>query len=46
MTLAAPAGDALAQLILTGRRPPVLEPFRATRFSPRRHARDVNGPRA
>jgi D-amino-acid dehydrogenase len=38
MTLAAPAGEALAELILTGRRPPALEPFRATRFSHRRRA--------
>jgi D-amino-acid dehydrogenase len=32
MTLAAPAGDSLAGFVLTGRRPDVLEPFRATRF--------------
>jgi D-amino-acid dehydrogenase len=32
MTIAAPAGDALAELIMTGRRPPELEPFRAARF--------------
>jgi D-amino-acid dehydrogenase len=43
MTLAAPAAEALAEFVLTGRRPPQLEPFAATRFrSPialaRRHA--------
>jgi D-amino-acid dehydrogenase len=32
ITLAAPAGQALAEMILTGRRPPELEPFRAKRF--------------
>ena len=32
MTLAAPAAEALAELVLTGRRPPVLAPFSATRF--------------
>jgi D-amino-acid dehydrogenase len=35
MTLAAPAGEALARLILTGRRPPELEPFGADRFASR-----------
>jgi D-amino-acid dehydrogenase len=38
MTLAAPAGEALAELVLTGRRPEVLAPFAATRF--RRVSRD------
>jgi D-amino-acid dehydrogenase len=32
MTLAFPAAEALAGLVLTGRRPPNLEPFAATRF--------------
>lgn len=32
MTIAAPAAEALAQLILTGERPDVLQPFTATRF--------------
>ena len=32
MTLAAPAAEKLAAFILTGRRPPELEPFRASRF--------------
>lgn len=32
MTVAAPAGEALAELILDGRRAPELEPFRADRF--------------
>jgi D-amino-acid dehydrogenase len=32
MTVAAPAAEALAELVLTGRRPPVLAPFSATRF--------------
>jgi D-amino-acid dehydrogenase len=32
MTLAAPAAESLAGFILTGERPPELEPFRATRF--------------
>ena len=36
MTLAAPAGEALARQILTGTRPPELEPFRADRFGRRR----------
>lgn len=36
MTLGAPAGEALAHLILTGERPPELEPFRADRFGRRR----------
>jgi D-amino-acid dehydrogenase len=31
MTLGAPAGEALAQMILTGQRPSELEPFRADR---------------
>ncbi len=32
MTLAAPAAESLARFIMTGERPPELEPFRATRF--------------
>ena len=32
MTLAAPAAEKLAGFVLTGRRPPELEPFRAARF--------------
>jgi D-amino-acid dehydrogenase len=32
MTLAPPAGRALAELVTTGQRPPVLEPFRLDRF--------------
>ncbi len=32
MTLAAPAGESLARFVLSGERPPELEPFRATRF--------------
>jgi D-amino-acid dehydrogenase len=32
MTLAAPAAQSLARFVLTGTRPPELEPFRATRF--------------
>jgi D-amino-acid dehydrogenase len=32
MTLAAPAAESLAHFVLSGRRPPELEPFRATRF--------------
>lgn len=32
MTLAAPAGKGLASFVLTGARPPELEPFRAMRF--------------
>ncbi len=36
MTLAAPAGEALARQILTGIRPPELEPFRSDRFGWRR----------
>jgi len=32
MTLAAPAAEALTRLVLTGRRPELLEPFAATRF--------------
>jgi D-amino-acid dehydrogenase len=32
MTIAAPAAEALAQLVLTGERPDVLAPFAATRF--------------
>lgn len=41
VTLAAPAAEKLADFVLTGRRPPELEPFRATRFrcARRRHAR-------
>ena len=34
MTIAAPAAEALAELIVTGDRPPVLEPFRIDRFGP------------
>jgi D-amino-acid dehydrogenase len=33
MTIGVPAGEALAEMILTGRRPPALEPFRAERFA-------------
>ena len=32
MTLAAPAAESLSRFVLTGRRPPELEPFGATRF--------------
>jgi D-amino-acid dehydrogenase len=32
MTLAAPAAESLAGFVLSGRRPPELEPFRAARF--------------
>lgn len=32
VTLAAPAAERLAAFVVTGRRPPELEPFRATRF--------------
>ncbi|HUO69388.1 MAG TPA: FAD-dependent oxidoreductase [Solirubrobacteraceae bacterium] len=32
MTLAAPAGESLASFVLSGRRPPELEPLRCTRF--------------
>jgi D-amino-acid dehydrogenase len=32
MTVAAPAAESLARFVLTGERPPELEPFRATRF--------------
>ena len=32
MTLAAPAGESLARFVLSGIRPPELEPFRCTRF--------------
>jgi D-amino-acid dehydrogenase len=32
MTLAPPAGEAMAELVLTGERPAVLEPFRIDRF--------------
>lgn len=32
VSLAASSGNAIAQFVATGRRPPVLEPFRATRF--------------
>jgi D-amino-acid dehydrogenase len=38
MTLAQPAGEAMAELIVTGERPAVLEPFRIDRF-PRRIVR-------
>ncbi len=34
MTLAAPAAEALARYVVSGERPPELEPFRATRFGP------------
>jgi D-amino-acid dehydrogenase len=34
MTLAAPAGEKLAQFVVTDRRPAELSPFRATRFRP------------
>ena len=36
MTLAPPAAQALATFMLTGERPPLLTPFRATRFRARR----------
>jgi D-amino-acid dehydrogenase len=42
MTLAAPAAERLAAFVLSGRRPPELDPFRATRFglaATLRHAR-------
>jgi D-amino-acid dehydrogenase len=32
MTLSQPAGEAIAELVTTGRRPAVLEPFRSDRF--------------
>jgi glycine/D-amino acid oxidase-like deaminating enzyme len=32
ITIGAPAGEALARMILSGERPAELEPFRATRF--------------
>jgi D-amino-acid dehydrogenase len=32
MTIAQPAGEALAEFLVTGARPAVLEPFRADRF--------------
>jgi D-amino-acid dehydrogenase len=32
MTLSAPAGDAMAEMIVSGRRPEVFEPFRLDRF--------------
>jgi hypothetical protein len=32
MTVGLPAGDALAELIVSGERPAVLEPFRAGRI--------------
>jgi D-amino-acid dehydrogenase len=32
MTVAQPAGEALAQFLTSGERPAVLEPFRADRF--------------
>jgi hypothetical protein len=32
MTLAAPAGEAVAEFMLTGDRPAVLDPFRVSRF--------------
>jgi D-amino-acid dehydrogenase len=35
MTLAAPAAQALTSFVLTGERPAVLSPFRATRFRAR-----------
>jgi D-amino-acid dehydrogenase len=36
MTIAAPAAESLAEMVLTGERPADLEPFRATRFRWRR----------
>jgi D-amino-acid dehydrogenase len=33
MTIGLPAGEALAEMIVTGRRPAALEPFGAARFS-------------
>jgi glycine/D-amino acid oxidase-like deaminating enzyme len=33
MTLAAPAGEALARMILTGERPAELDPFTVERFA-------------
>jgi glycine/D-amino acid oxidase-like deaminating enzyme len=33
MTLAAPAGEAMAKMIVTGKRPDLLEPFRIDRFA-------------
>jgi D-amino-acid dehydrogenase len=45
MTLAAPAAEALTELILTGQRPPVLEPFRIERFRLfRRRAKRLEAP--
>jgi D-amino-acid dehydrogenase len=38
MTLSAPAGEAMAEMIVDGRRPAVFEPFRFDRF-PRRIVR-------
>jgi D-amino-acid dehydrogenase len=32
MTLSAPAGDAMAEMIVSGRRPELFEPFRLDRF--------------
>jgi glycine/D-amino acid oxidase-like deaminating enzyme len=32
MTLSAPAGEAMAEMIVSGRRPQVFEPFRLARF--------------
>ena len=43
MTLAAPAGEALARLILTGERPPELDPFAVERFAGRLRARRNGG---
>jgi D-amino-acid dehydrogenase len=36
MTLGPPAGEAMSELIVSGERPPVLEPFRIDRFERRR----------
>jgi len=33
MTIGVPAGEALAEMILTGPQPPALEAFRAERFA-------------
>jgi D-amino-acid dehydrogenase len=43
MTLAAPAGEALARLILTGERPTELDPFGVERFAGRRLRAARNG---
>jgi D-amino-acid dehydrogenase len=44
MTVSAPAGEALAELIATGERPGVLEPFRIDRFRSSRRARRAAEP--